>query len=73
MSVQPVNDFHPFHAFLHEELDNGPMLYFHEKSHFLEWPGNFGRAWQVTALMVQSNSVTVPFSSISTIRPAGPQ
>jgi hypothetical protein len=31
MSIQPVNDFHPFHAFLREELDDGPLLYFHAK------------------------------------------
>jgi hypothetical protein len=33
MFIQPVNDFHPFHAFLDEELDSVPLLHFHEKQH----------------------------------------
>jgi hypothetical protein len=35
MAIQPDNDLHRFHAFLHEELDGGPLLHFHEKWHFL--------------------------------------
>jgi hypothetical protein len=36
MLVQPVTDFHPFHAFRHQELDDIPLLHFHEKRHFFE-------------------------------------
>jgi hypothetical protein len=31
MLIQPINDFHAFYAFFHEELDDVPLLPFHEK------------------------------------------
>jgi hypothetical protein len=31
MFILPLNDFHPFHAFLGQELDNTPLLHFHER------------------------------------------
>jgi hypothetical protein len=31
MFVQPVNDFHSSHAFLHEVLDNVPLFHFCDK------------------------------------------
>jgi hypothetical protein len=31
--IQSVNDFHAFHAFIHEELENVPLLHFHEMWH----------------------------------------
>jgi hypothetical protein len=31
MFIQSVNDFHPLHAFLHEEHDNVRLLHFHDK------------------------------------------
>jgi hypothetical protein len=34
MFFQPVNDFHSFHAFPHEEFDNVPLLHFHDKWRF---------------------------------------
>jgi hypothetical protein len=46
MAIQPINDFHPFHTFLHEELDNGPLIDFHETSHF------FGIAQVISAGLV---------------------
>jgi hypothetical protein len=39
MVIQPVNDFHPFHAFLNEELDNVALLHFHDKRHFFGMTG----------------------------------
>jgi hypothetical protein len=71
MLIQSVTDFHPFHAFLQEELDSLPLVQFHENWHFWNGPGNFNRAWRAMALMAQSNSVTVLFSSIYTTRRAG--
>jgi hypothetical protein len=31
MLIQHVNDFHSFHVFVHEELDNVPLLHFRHK------------------------------------------
>jgi hypothetical protein len=65
MFIQSVNDFHPFYSILQEELDNLPLLHFHEKWHSLEKAsGNFGGARLAMALVAQSNSVAIPFSTV---------
>jgi hypothetical protein len=73
MSIQPANDFQPVHTFPHEELDDAPLLHFHESDTLWNSPGNAGGAWQAMVFVAQRNSVTVLFSFIYAIRRAGHQ
>jgi hypothetical protein len=73
MFIQPVNDFHSLNAFLHEKLDNLPLLHSMTSDTFWNGLSHFDGASRLLASVTQSDCMAVLLLFRHPIRGPGSQ